>query len=109
MPSIWTGSGSWQGWSLTTNHSASRSGEPVLVSPSGKAYGPGEIERPVWSIGKERFGQSDLATALGVSREYVGKLQRQDKLPPFDGHLASGRGWWSYESVCEIIKLRQLG
>lgn len=31
------------GWSLTTDHSASSYGQPVLVSPAGDAYGPGDL------------------------------------------------------------------
>lgn len=100
-------SGQWQGWRLTTDHAASNYGQPVLVSPSGKAYGPGDIDRPEWSIGKEKFSQADLAGALGVSRVRVGELLGQSKLPPFDGHLPNGRGWWSFDTMQEIVDKRK--
>lgn len=31
------------GWMLTTDHSASSYGQLVLVSPTGEAYGPGDL------------------------------------------------------------------
>jgi len=40
---IWIGTGIWAGWRLTTDHSASSYGQPVLVDPDGNAYGPGDI------------------------------------------------------------------
>lgn len=107
MSDVWTGSGPWQGWRLTTDHAASSYGQPVLVSPSGKAYGPGDIERPDWSVGKERFSQADLAAALGISRVRVGELIRQGKLPSFDGRGTNGRGWWSQDTMEIIVEERK--
>jgi hypothetical protein len=107
MAEVWTGSGPWQGWSLTTDHAASNYGQPVLVSPSGKAYGPGDIERPAWTtVDKKRFSQADLAAALCVSRFRVTELVHDGKLPPFDGRLPSGRGWWTKETVQQIVEAR---
>lgn len=40
---LWVGVGIWQGWRLTTAHSASSYGQPVLVRPDGVALGPEDI------------------------------------------------------------------
>ena len=32
-----------QKYTLTTNHAASSHGQPVLIAPDGKAYGPGDV------------------------------------------------------------------
>jgi hypothetical protein len=40
---LWVGTGPWQGWRLTTAHSASSDGQPVLVRPDGMALGPGDV------------------------------------------------------------------
>lgn len=41
----WVGSGPWRGYSMTTEHAASSQGQPVLVTPTGQALGPGDVER----------------------------------------------------------------
>lgn len=43
MSNIWEGTEDWEGWILTTEYPASRYGQPVLVSPDGTIYGPGDI------------------------------------------------------------------
>ncbi len=40
---LWTGTGPWQGWRITTAHSASIYGQPVLVRPNGSALEPADI------------------------------------------------------------------
>ena len=40
---LWVGTGIWNGWRLTTAHSASSYGQPVLVRPDGSALGPADI------------------------------------------------------------------
>jgi hypothetical protein len=40
---LWVGTGPWQGWRLTTAHSTSSYGQPVLVRPDGTALGPGDV------------------------------------------------------------------
>jgi len=40
---LWVGSGIWSGWRVTTSHSTSSYGQPVLVRPNGQALGPGDI------------------------------------------------------------------
>jgi len=40
---LWVGAGPWQGWRITTAHSASCYGQPVLVRPDGTALVPGDI------------------------------------------------------------------
>lgn len=88
---IWTGTGIWAGWRLTTDHAASSYGQPVLVSPDGRAFGPGDIAG--------NFSQADLARALGVSRAAItGRLDR-GTLPAFDGYDNNGRGYWHYETI----------
>lgn len=92
MAIVWTGEGIWAGWVLTTDHASSSHGQPVLVDPDGKAYGPGDI-RP------DRLFQTDLAAARGTSRAAITDLINRNKLPPYDGHLGT-RGWW-YRSTLE--------
>lgn len=43
MANIWKGAGTWEGWKLTTDHASNSFSQPVLVSPDGTAYGPGDI------------------------------------------------------------------
>ncbi len=39
----WRGTGPWAGWRITTAHSASSYGVPVLVRPDGQAMGPSDL------------------------------------------------------------------
>ena len=39
----WVGSGIWKGWRITTEHSSSSCGQPVLVGPDGCGRGPGDV------------------------------------------------------------------
>lgn len=92
MTDIWTGSGIWEGWRLTTDHAASSYGKPVLVSPTGRAYGPGDIE-------PERYTQADLARVLGVTRGAIADRIRRGTLPPFDGNDKT----WSREAIQDLF------
>ena len=40
---LWVGTGPWRGWRLTTAHSVSSYGQPVLIGPDGVARGAGDI------------------------------------------------------------------
>jgi len=40
---IWNGTGTWEGWKITTGHSKTNNGQPVLIDPDGVAYGPDDI------------------------------------------------------------------
>jgi len=93
MSNIWTGKGIWEGWRLTTDHAAAKDGQPVLISPSGRAFGPDDIEPKIYT-------QAELARALGVGRTAIaGRIQR-GTLPPFD----EGKTW-RYETIKPYLKL----
>lgn len=95
MSDMWTGNGIWRGWRLTTDHSASSYGQPVLVDPEGTAYGPGDI--------RKRIYQADLARELGVTTAALrGRIDR-GTLPAYDGTDEQGRGYW-YASTLESGK-----
>jgi hypothetical protein len=78
MSDIWQG---WDGWRLTTDHAASSYGQPVLVSPDGRAYGPSNIGG--------NYTQADLAKALNVTPGAIQDRRRRGTLPPFD----EGKTW----------------
>lgn len=68
MQNNWIGSGPWDGWIIKGDK---------LISPSGRAYGPSDIET-------SKYSQSDLAKALGVTRAAINDRVRRGSLPPFD-------------------------
>lgn len=43
MSDIWQGTGTWDGWRLTTDHATSINGQLVLVNPDGNAFVPGDL------------------------------------------------------------------
>ncbi len=94
MNEQWTGTGVWAGWRLTTDHAASNHGQPVLVDPDGKAYGPGDIRRP-----ERSFTQADLSRALGVTPGAISDRIRRGTLPPKD----DPRGW-RYETIKHLLE-----
>lgn len=75
MPDIWQGSGIWEGWRLTTNHSSSSYGQPVIVNPQGKAFGPTDIIR-----------LDDVRTVPEAAEEWHKVTE-----PTLKRHLAGGR------------------
>ena len=91
MENEWTGTGIWEGWRITTDHAASSHGQPVLVSPTGLAYGPGDIQPSLYT-------QSDLAKALGITRGAIADRLRRGTLPPFD----EGK-MWRYETIKPLL------
>ncbi|OPG98450.1 hypothetical protein B2I21_08860 [Chryseobacterium mucoviscidosis] len=86
----------WPDWFITTDHPASKDGIPVLVSPSGRTYGPEDIEPPLYS-------QAELAKALGVSTAAIRDRIRRGTLPEYDGHTSSGRGYWFIDTIKHLI------
>ncbi|WP_188066581.1 helix-turn-helix domain-containing protein [Brevibacillus brevis] len=95
MSDIWQGTGIWAGWRLTTDHAASSYNQPVLVSPDGRAFGPGDIAGT--------YSQADLAKALGVSRPAIAGRIERGNLPPFDGYGKNERGYWHYETIRHLL------
>ncbi len=81
MSDIWKGDGVWSGWRITTDHAASSYGQPVLVSPSGQAYGPGDIESEKH---RGKYTQSALSRVLGVTKQAIRDRVKRGTLPPFD-------------------------
>jgi hypothetical protein len=92
MSDIWIGTGIWAGWRLTTDHSSSSYGQPVLVDPDGNAYGPGDI--------RKRIYQADYARELGVTPGAITGRIKRGTLPEFDGVDEYGRSYW-YASTLE--------
>ena len=86
MTDIWTGAGVWAGWKLTTNHSASSYGQPVLVDPDGNAYGPGDIAAPL-------VGLKEAAAILGWDPRKVATYRSRGVFPAPAAELASGPVW----------------
>lgn len=75
--------GFWSGWTLT---------DRSLISPTGRKYGPDDIEPAVYT-------QAELAKALGVTRGAIADRIRRGTLPPFD----AGKGW-RRETIAPFIK-----
>lgn len=96
MSDQWIGAGLWAGWRMTTEHAASNYGQPVLVDPEGKAYGPGDIKRP-----ERAYTQADLARALNVTPGAIVDRMRRGTLPPKD----DPRGW-KYETIKYLLEER---
>lgn len=95
MSDIWTGTGIWEGWRITTDHPASSYGQPVLVDPDGNAYGPGDI--------RKRIYQADLARQLGITRGAIQDRVKRGTLPPFDGYDEGGRGYWHIGTIKHLL------
>lgn len=87
----------WPGWVLTTDHPASTNDTPVLISPTGRAYNPEDIET-------QQYSQSELADAMGISRGAIHRRMKRGTLPEYDGFTAAGRGYWMAGTVKHLIK-----
>lgn len=57
-------------WRYTTDHAASCQGQPVLVSPEGRAFGPGDL-----------LSTTEAGAVLGVSSRRVLALIEASRLP----------------------------
>lgn len=89
---IWTGTGIWSGWRLTTNHSASSYNQPVLVDPDGKAYAPDDILAP------DLVGQKEICNILGWSKQQVSNYYNNNRLPdPYQ--VVAGRPLWTRQQI----------
>jgi hypothetical protein len=77
MTDLWIGSDAWIGWKVTTDHASSSYGQPVLVSPDGIAYEPGDIT----SLG-EVYSGSDAAAKWGINESTLQNYARQGKFHP---------------------------
>lgn len=88
----------WKGWYCTTDHPASKDGAEVLVSPSGKVYLPDDIDSE-----PNKFNQTELAKALGVSTAAIRDRIRRGTLPQYDGFTPSGRGYWYAATINKFI------
>lgn len=100
MGDIWTGTGVWGGWRLTTDHSASSYGQPVLVDPDGKAYGPGDI------LASELVGQKEICDILGWSKQQVSNYYKDGRLPDPD-QIVAGRPLWRRNKIEEYRESRK--
>lgn len=83
--------GEWVGWKFTKIN-----GVMVLVDPDGHHYSPGDV--------RKKWRQIDLANKLNVSQQAIIGRIRRGTLPTYDGVDESGRGYWYYSSIKEIIK-----
>jgi hypothetical protein len=99
MSDIWTGSGVWAGWRLTTDHAASSYGQPVLIDPDGRAYGPGDIRKRVY--------QADVARMIGATPAAVTGRINRGTLPPYDGIDERGRGYWYEGTLRDTLQKEQ--
>ncbi len=84
---IWTGSGIWDGWHLTTDHAASSYNQPVLVMPDGTPLGPGDI------IVGPLVGYAEAAAILGWDKRRIGIYMQRGAFPVPIQRLASGPIW----------------
>ncbi|MEN1985283.1 hypothetical protein [Paenibacillus hubeiensis] len=89
----------WPEWTITTDHPASKDGVPVLVSPAGKVYRPEDVDPD-----PDRFNQTDLAKALGVSTAAIRDRISRGTVPEYDGFTKSGRGYWMADTIKHLIK-----
>lgn len=86
----------WPGWIATTNHPESKDGKRVLISPTGRAYKPEDIE-------PQEYSKSELAKALGVTRGAIQDRMNRGTLPEYDGFTPAGRGFWFAGTVKHLI------
>lgn len=77
MSDLWNGTDAWAGWKVTTDHDSSSYGQPVLVSPAGTTYEPGDIT----SL-DEVFSGSNAANEWGVNEATLKDYAAQGKFYP---------------------------
>jgi hypothetical protein len=63
------------GWVFSTSHAASSSGIPVLVAPTGEAFGPGDL-----------LSVTDVAEMRGISQKTLSAYLSR-------GQASAGAGW----------------
>lgn len=87
MTDLWIGADAWTGWKVTTDHASSSYGQPVLVSPDGIAYEPGDIT----SL-DEVYSGSNAAAKWGINESTLQDYATQGKFYPSEiKHL--NRDW----------------
>lgn len=87
MPDLWIGADAWAGWKVTTDHASSSYGQPVLVSPDGIAYDPGDIT----SL-DEVYSGPNAAAKWGVNESTLRNYAMQGEFYPSEiKHL--NRDW----------------
>ncbi|MFW5434375.1 DUF3653 domain-containing protein [Paenibacillus apiarius] len=96
MSDIWAGTGIWQGWRLTTDHAASSRNQPVLVSPDGRAFGPGDIA-------PDRIGHNEFARMIGTSRQALTDRRKRGTVPEPDGLDEKGHPYWRYTTIRYLV------
>lgn len=77
MTDLWIGADAWNGWKVTTEHDSSSYGQPVLVSPDGIAYEPGDIT----SL-DEVYSGPNAANKWGVNESTLQDYATQGKFYP---------------------------
>lgn len=97
---IWTGTGVWSGWKLTTDHATSSYGQPVLVAPDGRAFGPGDI------LATDYVGQKEIAEMLGWSKQQVSNYFKDGRLPEPD-QMVAGRPLWKKKKIEDYLDARK--
>lgn len=90
----------WDGWCYTADHPASKDGTGVLISPFGKVYHADDIDPE-----PNRFSQTELAKALGVSTAAIRDRIKRGTLPEYDGFTSAGRGYWLAGTIKHLIKM----
>lgn len=102
--SEWIGFGSWAGWKITSDHAASSYGQPVLVDPTGKAYGPGDI-----GAARPLFRAADIARELKISRGAVTQLRDAARKPGYRGNFPAevSEGLWDPNEVETYRQIRE--
>ena len=100
---MWEGSGAWSGWRMTTDHPAS-DGSPVLVSPTGQAYTPSDIEKPPRTL----LRAIEVAAYLGITRQAVSQLEQRASKATYRGKFPrpAERGLWDAADI-ERYKLEK--
>lgn len=88
----------WRDWSFTSEHPASKNGKEVLVSPYGKVFFIEDVDPE-----PDKFNQTELAKALGVSTAAIRDRIKRGTLPKYDGISSSGRGYWMVDTVRHLI------
>jgi hypothetical protein len=89
----------WEGWSFTSKHPASKNGDEVLVSPYGKVFLKEDVDPE-----PDKFNQTELAKALGVSTAAIRDRIKRGTLPEYDGFTSSGRGFWYIRTIRHLVE-----
>lgn len=87
MSNEWTGIGAWEGWSIVDDR---------LISPTGRAYKPEDIEPEIVS-------RRELEQLIGCSKQALTDRINRGTVPQPDGR--DGRSpWWYRKNIAHLIK-----